>query len=79
MNSRRSMSTHSSRFTLFSIIPWVIGAVFITVLVGWLIIGTLAWPSVDAVNNRGLKQVLEQVWCGPTLTDDCKLPEVTTK
>ena len=59
---------------IFRFVPWFIGFVFILVISGWILIGFFAYKSVDAINDKGLKGVVEQVWCGKDT--ECKLPEV---
>lgn len=60
---------------MFKIVPWFIGFVFFVVILGWITMGVLAYKTIDAVGDKGLKGVAEQVWCGKA--DKCTLPEFT--
>jgi hypothetical protein len=59
---------------IFRIVLWFIGFVFMLVISGWILIGFFAYKSVYAINDNGLKGVVEQVWCGKDT--ECKLPEI---
>lgn len=59
---------------LFRIVPWFIGFVFVLIVSIWIIGGILAFKSFDAINEKGLKGVIEQMWCGKDA--NCKLPEI---
>lgn len=55
------------------IVPWFIGMVFVFIIASWITMGVIAYKSIDAVNEHGVKGVIESVWCGKDT--DCKLPE----
>ena len=74
INERSKKMYRTSESFLFRIVPWFIGFVFALILSIWIISGILAFKSLDAINEKGLKGVVEQVWCGKDT--DCKLPEV---
>jgi hypothetical protein len=60
--------------TMFKLIPWFIGAVFAIIISSWIVRGYLVVKGVGAVDEKGLKGVVEQVWCGKAA--DCKLPDI---
>lgn len=60
--------------SLFRIVPWFIGFVFVLIVSIWIVGGILVFKSVDAINEKGLRGVVEQVWCGKE--SNCKLPEI---
>ena len=59
---------------IFKIFPWVFGLVFTLIISCWISMGYLAVKSVDSIDQKGIKGLAEQVWCGKEI--DCKLPEV---
>tara|TARA_R110000823_G_C15657599_1_gene471673 strand:- start:329 stop:526 length:198 start_codon:yes stop_codon:yes gene_type:complete len=59
--------------TFSKIFPWFFGAVFTVIICGWFAIGYVVVKGVGAIDENGLKGVVEQVWCGKAA--DCKLPE----
>ena len=59
--------------TFSKIFPWFFGAVFTLIICGWFAIGYFVVQGVGAVDEKGLRGVVEQVWCGKAA--DCKLPE----
>jgi hypothetical protein len=61
---------HSTFFS--KIFPWFFGAVFALIIGGWIVTGYVVVQGVGAVDEKGLKGVAEQVWCGKAA--DCKLP-----
>ena len=62
---------HSTFFS--KIFPWFFGAVFTLIICGWIVTGYVVVKGVGAVDEKGLRGVVEQVWCGQAA--DCKLPE----
>lgn len=59
---------------MFRIVPWFIGFVAMLIVSIWIVGGILVFKFVDAINEKGLRGVAEQVWCGKE--PNCKLPEV---
>lgn len=57
---------------LFRIVPWFIGFCFILVISGWIVLGIVAYKSINTVQEVGVKGVVEQLWCGKE--PNCKLP-----
>lgn len=49
---------------MFRVVSVIIGIVFIAVIAGWIFAGTVAYKAVDAVEEQGLKSVIENIWCG---------------
>ena len=62
---------HSTFFS--KIFPWFFFAVFALIIGGWIVTGYVVVKGVGAIDENGLKGVVEQVWCGKAA--DCKLPE----
>jgi hypothetical protein len=60
--------------TMFKLIPWFIGAVFTLIICYWIAIGYVVVKGLGAIDEKGLKGVVEQVWCGKAA--DCKLPDI---
>jgi hypothetical protein len=60
--------------TFSKIFPWFFGAVFTLIICYWIAIGYVVVKGVGAVDEKGLKGVVEQVWCGKAA--DCKLPDI---
>lgn len=59
---------------LFRIVPWFIGFCFVLIITIWIVGGVVLYKSVDTVNEKGVKGVIEGLWCGKE--PNCKLPEV---
>lgn len=59
---------------MFRVVPWFIGFVFVLIISIWIVGGILAYKTINAVNENGLRSLAEQVWCGKEA--DCKLPWV---
>lgn len=51
--------------------------IFVSIISIWIFGAVLAYKVVDTVGEQGLKNVVEQVWCGKD--EDCKLPIPSTK
>ena len=68
----------SSGDWIFRIFPFFFGFVILLVITIWIVVGVVAYKSIDAVNEKGLKGVAEQVWCGKENTN-CTLPDLVSK
>ena len=68
----------SSGDWIFRIFPFFFGFILFVIVTGWIVMGVVAYKSINAVNEKGLKGVAEQVWCGKENTD-CKLPDLGSK
>ena len=51
---------------LFKIAPVFIGSVFIIIILIWGLIAFVGVKGCNAVKDKGLKNVVEQVWTGPS-------------
>jgi hypothetical protein len=58
---------------LFKVVPWFIGFVFVLILLYWIVVGVILVKSADAINEQGLRGVIERIWCGKE-AKDCQLP-----
>jgi hypothetical protein len=54
--------------------PWFFGFVVTCILAIWILTAVLITQTVTTVADVGLKNVVEQVWCGKDAA--CKLPEM---
>ena len=63
---------HSTFFS--KIFPWFFFAVFALIIGGWIVTGYVVVKGVGAVDEKGLKGVVEQVWCGERV--ECELPKI---
>lgn len=54
--------------------PWVFGFAVTSILAIWILTAVLITQAVTTVSDVGLKNVVEQVWCGKDAA--CKLPEM---
>jgi hypothetical protein len=59
--------------TFSKIFPWFFGAVFTLIICGWFAIGYFFAQGLSAVDEKGLRGVVEQVWCGKKV--ECELPK----
>ena len=60
--------------TFSKIFPWFFGAVVVLIISGWIGMGYIMVKGASAIDEKGLKGVVEQVWCGKAA--ECKLPDV---
>ena len=68
----------SSGGWIFRIFPFFFGFVLLLVITIWTLVGVVAYKSIDAINEKGLKGVAEQIWCGKENTN-CTLPDLGSK
>lgn len=68
----------SSGDWIFRIFPFFFAFMAFMIIGGWIVMAVVAYKSIDAVDEKGLKGVAEQVWCGKENTD-CKLPDLVSK
>ncbi len=55
---------------IFKITPWLIGFCFVATILQFVVFGILAVKVVDEVQDKGVKSIVENVWCGKQ--QDCK-------
>ena len=60
--------------TFSKLFPWFFGFVVTCILAVWIFTAVLITQTVNTVADVGLKNVVEQVWCGKDAA--CKLPEM---
>ena len=60
--------------TIFRLFPWFFGAVFVLIITWWIVLGYALVKGASTIEEKGLKGLTEQVWCGKNA--NCKLPEV---
>lgn len=60
--------------TLFKLFPWIFGVTLVLILSSWIGMAFMFATSISTIEEKGLKGLTEQVWCGKDTT--CKLPEV---
>ena len=62
-------------FNTFNTIFKVVFGISVIIIVGtWIVMGVLAYKTIDAVGERGVKGVVEEVWCGKDT--QCSLPAI---
>ncbi len=49
---------------IFRIISILIAFVFVATVGFWIVVGVFAFNSVGAIDQHGIKGVVEQIWCG---------------
>ena len=49
----------------FTLIELIFGISIVGVIISTIIFGSLVVKSCDRINEKGLKQELEQIWNGP--------------
>lgn len=50
---------------MFGVATTFIVIVWIAIIAFWIFAGTTAIKAADQVEQRGLKAVVEDIWCGP--------------
>jgi plastocyanin domain-containing protein len=50
---------------MFKAVVTIIVIGWIAIIAFWIFLGTVAVKAVDQVDQRGLKNVIEEIWCGP--------------
>lgn len=55
---------------MFRLISAMIAVVFLVIVGFWFVAGTLLFQAAGAVEEVGVKGVIEQVWCG-SKNQDC--------
>jgi len=57
---------------IFKVFPYIWLTMFIMILSFWGFMAVKVYKTVNTVNEKGIKAVVEQTWCGNQ--PDCKLP-----
>jgi hypothetical protein len=50
---------------MFGVVVGFIAVVFIAVIAFWIFMAATVVKASDQVEQRGLKAVIEEIWCGP--------------
>jgi hypothetical protein len=50
---------------MFGVVTTFIAIIWIAVIAFWIFAGTIAVKAADQIEQRGLKDVIEQIWFGP--------------
>jgi ABC-type phosphate transport system permease subunit len=53
--------------------PWIFAVVFVLIIACWIGMAFIFAKGITTIEEKGLKGLTEQVWCGKDTT--CKLPE----
>lgn len=70
---QRRMDRSQRTFDIvFRLVTVVIVLAFLAIIGFWIIMGTVAYKTVEQVDEKGIKGVVEQVWCGKQ--KDCTIP-----
>lgn len=54
---------------MFRIVTTVIALTFVGIVAFWIFAGTMVFKAVGEVDQKGLKGVVEQIWCGKEKPD----------
>ena len=74
MRMRSEFNDRSRSFNLlFRLVVGFILIAWVAIFAYWIVVGVILVKTADAVNEKGLKTVIETIWCGKE-AKDCKLP-----
>ena len=54
---------------MFRIVSTIIALTFIGIVAFWIFAGTMVVKAADEVDQKGLKGVVQQIWCGKEKPD----------
>ena len=54
---------------MFRIVATIIALTFVGIVAFWIFAGTMVFKAVGEVDQKGLKGVVEQIWCGKEKPD----------
>jgi hypothetical protein len=57
---------------MFRVVTALIVLAFLVIIGFWIVMGTVAYKTVEQVDEKGVKGVVEQIWCGKQ--KDCTIP-----
>jgi hypothetical protein len=59
--------------TMFRVITTIIVLGFTAILAFWIFAGFLAYKAADGIGEKGVRGVVEQLWCGKSTNCELKI------